>query len=534
MALTGIIANMLKRKNPDDAVNTAKAGGLEKTLGVWDLIILGVGAIIGSGIFAVVGIAAAGSADGTSPGAGPALVVSMVVAAIACVFSALCYSEFASMIPVAGGAYSYTFATLGECAAWLVGWILMLEYVIAYIAVSCAWANYVIQFLKGFGHILPACITNPPIWLVSDFRSAIHTLSNQGIDYHTVIPSICGIPVSVNLPAALIILCITAILIKGTKDSTKMAAFMVALKLGIIGLFVVTGLFFVEPSNWTPFAPNGFSGIFMGAFIIFFAYIGFDALATVAEECKNPQRDLPRGIIGSLIVTTIVYTLVALVLTGIYKTQGTVDAGFLSAPVAFSISNVLPGMWAKAVPGFISVGVIAGLTSVLLVMHLAATRILYAMSRDNFLPAVFQKLHPKFATPHILTWAVCIVSIFGTMTLNLDAAAALCNFGTFTSFIIVCVAILILRKIDPDRPRPFKVPFCPWFPLAGIICCGGLMVFSMVISKGESAKLSTELFIAWIIMGALIYAGYGYRKNRIAEKVENKEIAEKDEVTVNI
>ena len=528
MTIKNIIANMLKRKTPDDAVQGASKGGLEKTLGVWDLIILGVGAIIGSGIFAVVGIAAAGSADGASPGAGPALVLSMIVAAIACVFSALCFSEFAAMIPVSGGAYSYTYATLGECAAWLVGWILMLEYVIAFIAVSCAWANYVVQFLKGFGHVLPAWITNPPVWLVSDFRSAVHTLSAQGIDYHSVIPSICGIPFSINLPAALIILFITITLVKGTKDSTKMAAFMVALKLGIIGLFVVAGLFFVEPANWTPFAPNGFSGVFMGAFIIFFAYIGFDALATTAEECKNPQRDLPIGIIGSLVVTTIVYTLVALVLTGMYRTQGHVDQAFLGAPLAFAMENVLHGWVAKAVPGFMSVGIIAGLTSVLLVMQMAATRILYVMSRDNFLPKVFQKLHPKFNTPHILTWAVCIVSIFGTLTLNLDAAAALCNFGTFTSFIIVCAAILILRKIDPDRPRPFKVPFCPWFPLAGILCCGGLMIFMMVTAKGDSAKLSVELFIAWIIMGALIYASYGYKNNRKAEQlVENKEIAEK-------
>ena len=531
MTLQNIIANMLKRKTPDDAVESASKGGLKKTLGAWDLIILGVGAIIGSGIFAVVGIAAAGSVDGTSPGAGPALVLSMIIAAIACVFSALCFSEFAAMIPVSGGAYSYTYATLGECAAWLVGWILMLEYVIAFIAVSCAWANYVVQFLKGFGHILPAWITNPPIWLVNDFRTSVHTLSNQGIDYHSVIPSFCGIPFSINLPAILIILFITLILVKGTKDSTKMAAFMVVLKLGIIGLFIVAGLFYVQPENWgttwETFAPNGFSGIFMGAFIIFFAYIGFDALATTAEECKNPQKDLPIGIIGSLIVTTIVYTLVALVLTGMYKTQGHVDKAFLGAPLAFAMENVLHGWIAKAVPGFMSVGIIAGLTSVLLVMEMAATRILYVMSRDNFLPEVFQKLHPKFNTPHILTWAVCIVSIFGTLTLNLDAAAALCNFGTFTSFIIVCAAIIILRKIDPLRPRPFKVPLCPWTPLAGILCCGGLMAFMMITSKGASAKLSTELFFAWIIMGALIYATYGYHKNRKAEMaVENKEIAE--------
>ena len=536
MKLTEIAANLLKRKNPDDALKGASKGGLEKTLGVWDLIILGVGAIIGSGIFAVVGIAAAGSADGSTPGAGPALIISMVIAAIACVFSALCYSEFATMIPVAGGAYTYTFATLGEFAAWLVGWILMLEYAIGFIAVSCAWSNYFMQFLKGFSHILPACIVNPPVWLVSDFRNAVHTLSIQGIDWHGVIPTVCGFPICVNLPAMIMVLLSTLILIKGTKDSAKMATIMVVVKLGVIGMFVLAGLFYIQPENWTPFAPNGFDGVFMGAFIIFFAYIGFDALATAAEECKNPQKDLPIGIIGSLGVTTVVYVLVALVLTGIYATnKGTVSISFLNAPMAYALSAVGSGWISKCIPGLISVGAIAGLTSVLLVMEMAATRILFAMSRDHFLPEVFQTLHPKFNTPHILTWTVGIISIVGTLTLDLNAAASLCNFGTFTSFIIVCVAILILRKIDPDRPRPFKVPFCPWFPLAGILCCGGLMIFSMVVAKGDSAKLSTELFIAWIIMGALIYVSYGYKNNRLAEKKldENKEIAEKDELEIN-
>ena len=519
MTLQNIIENMLKRKNPDDAVESASKGGLEKTLGVWDLIILGVGAIIGSGIFAVVGIAAAGSADGASPGAGPALVLSMIVAAIACVFSALCFSEFASMIPVAGGAYSYTFATLGEFAAWLVGWILMLEYVIAFIAVSCAWANYVVQFLKGFGHVLPALITNPPIWLVSDFRSAVHTLSAQGIDYHSVIPTICGIPFSINLPAALIILFITLTLVKGTKDSTKFAAFMVALKLGIIGLFIVSGLFFVQPENWTPFAPNGFSGVFMGAFIIFFAYIGFDALATTAEECKNPQRDLPIGIIGSLVVTTIVYTLVALVLTGMYRTQGHVDQAFLGAPLAFAMENVLHGWVAKAVPGFMSVGIIAGLTSVLLVMQMAATRILYAMSRDHFISKRFQKIHPKYKTPALLTWTVGGLAVIGILTLNLNVAAELCNYGTFTSFIIVCVAVLILRHTDPKRPRPFKVPFSPVTPLLGILCCGGLMAY-----KSMQAGGSALLFPVWLGVGAIIYLLYGFIRNRDNENKIHREL----------
>ncbi len=531
-AISLVLGKMITRKNPDDALAGAAKGGLEKTLGVWDLIILGVGAIIGSGIFAIVGIAAAGSADGTSPGAGPALAVSMVIAAIACVFSALCYSEFATMIPVAGGAYTYTFATLGEFAAWIVGWILMLEYAVGFIAVACAWTNHFMQFIKGFSSILPAWFCNPPLWLINDYRSAVNYCNTHGLDAAATIPTIAGIPVSVNLPAIIMIAITTAILVKGTKDSAKMAGIMVAVKLGVIALFVITGAFYIKPENWTPFAPNGFEGVFMGAFIIFFAYIGFDALATAAEECKNPQKDLPIGILGSLIVTTVVYVLVALVLTGMQPTSGvSIPEGLFKAPMAFAMS-VVNHNW---IAGLISVGSLAGLTSVLLVMHMAATRVLFAMSRDNFLPHVFLKIHPKFNTPMILTITVGIVGILGTLLLDLNVAASLCNFGTFTSFIIVCVAILILRKVEPDRERPFKVPFCPWFPLMGILCCGGLMVFSMIIAKGDSARLSTELFIVWVIMGALIYASYGYPKNRLAECNENeKEIAKEDEITVGI
>ena len=510
-----LLQNLIKRKNLDEAISNAQKGGLEKTLGAWDLIILGVGAIIGSGIFAIVGVAAAGES-----GAGPALIVSMVIAAIACVFSALCYTEFATMIPVAGGAYMYTFATLGECMAWLIGWILMLEYAIGFIAVACAWTNHFMQFIKGFSNILPAWFVNPPAWLVNDFRSAVNYYNAQGVDYHSVIPSLAGIPFCINLPAIIMIILTTLILIKGTKDSAKMTAIMVVVKLGVIGLFVLTGAFFIKPENWTPFAPNGFEGIFMGAFIIFFAYIGFDALATAAEECKNPQKDLPIGIIGSLAITTIVYTLVALVLTGLQPTSGVpIPEGLIKAPMAFAMTAINMD-WAA---GLISIGSLAGLTSVLIVLHMASTRVLYAMSRDNFLPSVFQKIHPKFNTPHVLTLTVGVVGILGTLVLDLNVAASLCNFGTFTSFIIVCVAILILRKVDPDRERPFKVPFCPWFPLLGILCCGGLMVYSMIVAKGESAILSTELFLVWVIMGILIYASYGYRKNRKAELLQIEE-----------
>ena len=484
-----ILGNISKRKDVTKAIENAKQGGLEKTLGVMDLIILGVGAIIGSGIFAIVGVAAAGE-----NGAGPALVISMIIATIACIFSAMCYSEFATMIPVAGGAYTYTFATLGEGMAWIIGWILMLEYAIGFIAVACAWTNHFMQFIKGFANILPAWVINPPNWLINDFRHAAEFYTQQGIDYHSVIPSVAGIPICINLPAIFIIILSTLILIKGTKDSAKMTGIMVAIKLGVIALFVLVGMFYIKPDNWVPFAPNGLSGILGGAFIIFFAYIGFDALATAAEECKNPQKDLPIGIIGSLLITTVVYILVALVLTGLQPTTGNIAEGLLKAPMAYAMS-VIGQNW---VSGLISIGSLAGLTSVLLVLQMASTRVLFAMSRDNFLPKVFQKLHPKFNTPHILTLLVGIVGILGTIVLDLNIAASLCNFGTFTSFIIVCVAVLILRKVEPERERPFKVPFCPLFPLLGILCCSGLMIYSMMVAKGKDAILSTELFILFL------------------------------------
>lgn len=505
-------------KNPDEMLAEAKAEGLEKTLGVWDLIILGVGAIIGSGIFAVVGIAAAGSADGSSLGAGPGLMISMVIAAVACIFSALCYSEFATMIPVAGGAYTYTFATLGEFAAWMVGWVLMLEYAIGFIAVACAWSNHFVQFLAGFEKVLPAWLAHPPAWLVNDVFSAGKIVAENP---DTFVPTLFGIPVCINLPAILIVLLITAILVKGTKDSTKMAGLMVVVKLGVIALFVLAGAFYVRPENWTPFAPNGFEGIFAGAFLIFFAYIGFDALATAAEECKNPQKDLPIGIIGSLLITTVVYVLVALVLTGLQDTSSAVPLGFLKAPMAYcmSIHNM---NWAA---GLISVGSLAGLTSVLLVLEMAATRILYAMSRDRFLPKSLRLIHRKHRTPHVLTWISGIVVVVCALFMDLNISAELCNFGTFTSFIIICIAVLILRKTDPERQRPFKVPFCPVFPILGILTCGGLMIYSM-----KFLTTSALYFPLWLLIGFAIYAGYGYKQKRLEEKP--KALKQKEKISV--
>ncbi len=509
--------NFLKKitriKAPDEMLEQAKSGSLEKTLGAWDLIILGVGAIIGSGIFAVVGVAAAGSPDG-GIGAGPALIVSMVIAAIACVFSALCYCEFATMLPVAGGAYVYTFATLGEFAAWMVGWVLMLEYAIGFIAVSCAWSNHFVQFLSGFSNILPAWLAKPPVWLVNDPVSAMKILNDSGLDI-SAIPHIGNMPICINVPAIVMVILTSMILVKGTKDSAKMTGIMVFIKMAVIVLFVIAGAFYVRPENWTPFAPNGFAGIFAGAFLIFFAYIGFDALATAAEECKNPQKDLPIGIIGSLMITTVVYVLVALVLTGLQPTSGvTIPADFLKAPMAFAMSAVGKNWFA----GMISIGSLAGLTSVLIVLMMASVRTLFAMSRDHFISQKFQALHPKFKTPHVLTWTVCGFSILSILFMDLNVAAELCNFGTFTSFIVVCLAVLILRKTEPNRERPFKVPFCPWFPILGILICGGLMVY-----KFQSASNSVILFPIWMGVGALIYLYYGFIKNRDNENNLHRE-----------
>lgn len=502
-----ILKNMFTAKNPDALIAEGQKSELEKTLTAWDLIILGIGAVVGTGIFTIVGIAAQGGPEGV--GAGPALIVSMVLAAVACVFAALCYSEFASMIPVAGSAYTYTYATMGEFMAWMVGWILMLEYAIGNITVASAWTGYLFQLLKGFSHVLPSWIVSPPIWLINDCRSAMIVCQKEHLDPNVVIPHIFGIPIAINIPAIFIVLVLTLVLIRGVKESTKVAGIMVGLNLLIILSFVVVGAFYVKPENWVPFAPNGFQGVFMGAFLIFFAYIGFDAISTTAEETKNPQRDLPIGILGTLLICTILYIVVTLVLTGMIP-YNLID---FHAPIAHAMRIVGQDRFA----GFISVGALAGLTSVLLIYQLGTTRILYAMSRDGFIPKSLRRINRKFHTPEALTWLAGIIVIIGTLFMDINISAELCNFGTFTSFIVVCAAVLVLRKTDPDRPRPFRVPFSPLFPWLGILTCGGLMVYSM-----QHLKTSSILFPLWLLIGLGIYVTYSYRKQRELEAKRKK------------
>lgn len=495
-----ILNNLVSRKTTQELLDRAKSGSLKKTLGVFDLFVIGIGAVVGTGILTIVGTAIQGGPE--SAGAGPAIIISMVLAAIACVFSALCYSEVASIIPVSGSVYTYTYATLGEFAAWLVGWVLMLNYVIGNITVGSSWCGYLTQLLKGFRAHLPEFIVNFPLWLRCDIRSIYIMCDKYGMDIHDKVPFIFNtIPFAINLPVIVLTIISTLILIKGVKESARFASVMVGLNLLMITSFILVGAFYVKPENWVPFAPNGFSGIFMGAFIIFFAYIGFDAVSTAAEETKNPQRDLPIAILGTLIFCTVLYVLVALVLTGISP----VEAINPQAPIAAALHMINKDYLA----GFISVAAVCALASVFLICQLAATRILYAMSRDKFLPKVLRSINRKHRTPHVMTWAVGLIIIFCSLFMDLNISAQLCNYGTFTAFIAICVAVIILRKTEPNLNRPFKVPFVPLFPILGIISCLALVIYSFC-----ELTSSVVMFILWVIIGVAIYANFSYKNLR--------------------
>ena len=499
-----VVKNLLTRKTAQELIERAKTGSLKKSLNAFDLFIIGIGAVVGTGILTIVGTAIQGGPE--SIGAGPAIIISMVLASIACVFSALCYSEIASIIPVSGSVYTYCYATLGEFMAWIIGWVLMLNYVIGNITVASSWCGYLTQFLKGFSRHLPDFIVNFPIWLRSDVRSIAVMCDKYGLDIHDKIPFLFDkIPFAINLPVMLLTLVCTLILIKGIKESTKFATIMVCLNLLMILSFVFVGAFYVKPENWVPFAPNGLNGIFMGAFIIFFAYIGFDAVSTAAEETKNPQKDLPIAILGTLTFCTVLYILVALVLTGISP----IEAINPTAPIAAALHTINKDYLA----GFISIAAVCALASVFLICQLAATRILYAMSRDKFLPRVLRAIHKKHRTPHVLTWTVGLVIIICSLFMDLNISAELCNYGTFTSFIAICIAVIILRKTEPNLKRPFKVPFVPLFPILGIIACSGLMFYSL-----RHLSSSAIMFPLWVLVGVIIYASFSYKNLRTDKK----------------
>ena len=482
---------------------------LKRTLGPVQLTSLGIGAIIGAGIFSTVGTAAAGGS--AHIGAGPALVVSFILVAIACGFAALCYAEFAAMVPVAGSAYTYSYATLGELVAWIIGWDLILEYAVGNVAVAISWSGYFQELLRGFGLEIP-------LWLGIDYRSAIDAARQVaaaqagGVDPSTLgiavergaqamaqAPVLLGVPLLFNLPAFLVVMGITWVLVRGISESAWLNTSMVALKLIIIGFFLAVGAFYVKPDNWTPFAPNGFRGISSAAAIIFFAYIGFDAVSTAAEETKNPQRDMPIGMIASLIVCTIIYVLVAIVLTGMVPWQqlGTAE------PLATAFSSI--GMnWTAAIVSF---GAIFATTSVLVVFQLGQPRIFFSMARDGLLPAWAAKVHKKYRTPHVTTIITGVgVASFAAIA-NINEVVELTNIGTLFAFVLVSLGIIVLRRTDPDRPRPFRTPLVPWVPLAAIVCCTYLMI--------ELPWITWIRFALWLAAGLIFYFLYGARHSRL-------------------
>ncbi|MHB9014329.1 MAG: amino acid permease, partial [Ignavibacteriaceae bacterium] len=407
---------------------------LKRVLGAFDVVMLGIGAIIGAGIFATIGTAAAG--DAMRPGAGPALMLSFVLTAIACGFAALCYAEFSAMVPISGSAYTYSYGTLGELVAWIIGWDLIIEYAVGNVAVAISWANYFKTFVAGFGIIIPD-------WMSIDYRTAAKI---PGLLEHA--PHILGVPIVFNLPAFSIVALITVVLVLGIRESARLTTVMVIIKLAVLGLFIWVGFHYVKPANWVPFAPNGWSGIQAGAAVVFFAYIGFDAVSTVAEEVKNPKRDLPIGIIGSLIVSTIVYILVAGVFTGIipYKALVKTLSTSQAEPLTLAIQYANIKNWGNFLVGVIAFGSVIAHTAVLLVFQLGQPRIFFSMARDGLLPQSFAKVHPKYRTPYVTTILTGLIVGITAMFTTIDEMVDLTNIGTLFAFILVCAGIIILRK----------------------------------------------------------------------------------------
>lgn len=502
------------RVKPLDRLNSelgAPEQRLKRTLGPIQLTSLGIGAVIGAGLFSTVGTAAAGGADHI--GAGPAIVLSFVLTAITCGFAALCYAEFAAMCPVSGSAYTYAYATLGEVVAWIIGWDLVIEYAIGNVAVAISWSGYFQELLRGMG-------MNMPTWLGTDYRSAFQAVAKiaeaqsggdaaalganilRAADAYNTAPHLFGIPIIFNLPALLIVGLVTIVLVRGVSESAWFNSAMVALKLVIIAFFLIVGAFYVKPENWTPFAPNGVSGITSAAAIIFFAYIGFDAVSTAAEETKDPQKNMPIGIIASLIVCTVIYILVALVLTGMlpYKMLDTAE------PLATAFSAL--GMnWTA---GIISLGAVFATTSVLVVFQMGQPRIFFSMARDGLLPAWAAKVHPKYRTPHVTTILTGVFVGGFAAVANIDEVVQLTNIGTLFAFILVSLGIIVLRRTDPGRYRPFRTPLVPWVPLASILFCGYLMF--------ELPWETWLRFIIWLAIGMVIYLLYGIRHSGLLKR----------------
>nr|WP_315393097.1 amino acid permease [uncultured Duganella sp.] len=456
--------SLFRTKNLDDMIaNARKPGGLAKVLGPFDLILMGIGAIVGTGIFVLTGTGAVT--------AGPALTLSFIVAAVACGFAALCYAEFASTVPVAGSIYTYTYATLGELAAWMIGWDLLLEYGLATSAVSVGWSGYFQSLLASADLRLPTVLTAAP-------------------------GAVPGVTTWINLPALCIMLVLTAMLSWGVRESARLNNIMVAIKIGVVLLFIFVGGRHVQPSNWQPFMPYGYNGMLSAAALVFFAFIGFDAVTSAAEEVKRPERDLPIGIIGSLAACTILYVVVSAIMTGIVPYQQFLG---VDHPVTLALKYAGEN-WVAA---FVDLGAILGMTTVILVMAYGQTRVIYAMSRDGLLPKKLSTVHPRFHTPFFATWLVGIVFGLIAAVVPLNILTELINIGTLAAFSLVAVAVVILRKKRPDLKRAFRCPWVPVIPALAVIFCVMLMTYL--------SWHTWVAFVIWMTIGLVIYFTYARR-----------------------
>src|SRR3954462_832928 len=485
------MASLFSRKPIAALMSETETHGLKRALGAGDLIMLAIGAVIGAGIFGAIGSAAAGQIGPNGEiirvGAGPALVLSFILLGACCALAGLCYAELASMIPQAGSAYAYTYATLGEIVAWIIGWDLILEYAVGNVAVAISWGDYFKTLTGGWLQL--------PAWLTTGYRTALLSSDTAVHGLLASAPHVAGVPILINVPAFAIVMLITWLLLMGVRESARANNIMVAVKLVVLALFIVMGVTHINKANYLPFAPNGFTGIHQGAAIVFFAYIGFDAISTAAEETKNPQRNLPIGILGGLAICTVIYIVIGAVLTGMVPYS---ELGKTADPLSYALSAT--GL--TAISKIVALGAVFSMTAVLLVFQYGQPRIFFAMARDGLLPRWAAKVSAKHHVPHVTTIITGIFVALWALIGDANETYDLTNIGTLFAFVLVCIGVIVLRYTDPDRPRPFRVPFVWVVGILGATLCA--------ITMYGLPRSAWERFGWWLLIGLVIYFAYGF------------------------